>query len=192
MSLLKYENMKLKKQFIFNLPAGKEICGMECPGCYAMKAQKRFPAVVNSRNKLYQASLQEDFVKNIVSELTKTRRLVEAVRIHESGEFYSQEYINKWIAIAKALPDTKFYAFTKRKKDFDFSGFEGLNNAILIDSLKFGRLNYDKLPVVKDISKETNAIICPSTLHENAICGVTCKHCWTKEAQKQGVLFVKH
>ena len=55
--LLKYENMKLKNQMIFTLPATKDVCGRECPGCYAIKAQKRFPkTVLPYRQRMYDAA----------------------------------------------------------------------------------------------------------------------------------------
>lgn len=34
-------------------------------------------------------------------------------RIHDSGDFYSQEYLDAWIGAAKARPDVLFYAYTK-------------------------------------------------------------------------------
>jgi hypothetical protein len=38
---------------------------------------------------------------------------VEVVRIHSAGDFYSREYLEKWIQIAMSLPKVKFYAYTK-------------------------------------------------------------------------------
>ena len=32
---------------------------------------------------------------------------------HDSGDFYNQEYFNKWCDIAEALPHIIFYAYTK-------------------------------------------------------------------------------
>jgi hypothetical protein len=36
-----------------------------------------------------------------------------AVRIHSSGDFYSRQYLSKWLTIADALPHVHFYAYTK-------------------------------------------------------------------------------
>lgn len=181
--LLKYENAKLKNQFIFNLPVSKAICGRQCPGCYALKAQIRFPTtVLPSRQRLHAASLQSDFVTTIVNELTSTRRTARTVRIHESGEFYSQDYIAKWQQIATALPTFTFYAFTKRMKDFDFSQLMSLPNVVIIDSLMHGGLNYAPLA-----NLDPTRFICPATS-----CGVNCRYCMTKTAQLQGIQFIKH
>lgn len=188
MKLLKYENSKLKNQFIFNLPVSKSICGRVCKGCYALKPQLRFPTtVLPSREAKYEASTKDSFTTEIVQELTKTRRKARIVRIHESGEFYSQDYIQKWEQIAKALPQFTFYAFTKRLKDFDFSAIKKLDNVVIIDSLQFGVLNYAKIETIAPLAKKTGARICPATG-----CGTTCNYCMTKEAQNKGVLFERH
>lgn len=36
-----------------------------------------------------------------------------AVRIHDSGDFYSDEYLEAWIEVAKRVDDVLFYAYTK-------------------------------------------------------------------------------
>ena len=35
------------------------------------------------------------------------------VRIHESGDFWNENYMKAWIMVAKARPQQKFYAYTK-------------------------------------------------------------------------------
>lgn len=183
MKLLKYENSKLKNQLIFNLPVSKAVCGRTCKGCYALKAQVRFPkTVLPYRERMYAASLQQDFETQIVADIASCKKPVKAVRIHESGEFYSQAYIDKWYSIAKTIPTTQFYAFTKRIKDFDFTSIMSLPNVIIIDSLMYGGLNYDKLE-----NLDKSRAICPADS-----CGVNCSYCWTKQAQTEGVQFVKH
>lgn len=188
MKLLKYENAKLKQQFIFTLPASKEVCGRLCSGCYAHKAQVRFPkTVLPYRESMLAASQADSFVTTIVAELNSTRRASRTVRIHESGDFYSQEYLDKWVTIAQSSPSFTFYAFTKRIKDFDFTTAKSLPNFIIIDSLQSGKLNYGKLSTL-DQSK----FICPSTLGKPVVCGQSCKYCQTKTAQTNGVQFVQH
>lgn len=36
-----------------------------------------------------------------------------AVRIHDAGDFFSQQYLVDWLAIAEQTPDVLFYAYTK-------------------------------------------------------------------------------
>ena len=38
---------------------------------------------------------------------------IELVRIHESGDFFSLEYIKAWLTVAKNNPDLKFYCYSK-------------------------------------------------------------------------------
>ena len=187
--LLKWQNAKLRNQMIFTLPATMEVCNRKCPGCYAIKSQVRFPKALAYRERMLTYSKQDDFVDSIVAELAKSKRTIAAIRLHESGEFYSQAYIDKWVLIASKLPHLKFYTFTKRMKDFDFTALMQLPNFILIDSLMNGGLNYNTLDKL-----DHTKVICPATTAEKAICGVDCKYCWdsSKVAQKEGIQFVKH
>jgi len=185
MKLLKYENGKLHNQLIFTLPAIQEVCNRTCKGCYAIKFQRLYPSVLPYRNRMLAASKQKDFTSQVISEIKACKKKVVAIRIHESGEFYSQEYINKWYTIASSFPSMPFYTFTKRLADFDFSKLSSLPNFVLINSLQHGSLNYGKLSTL-DKSK----FICP--YGTSIRCGIECNYCWTKKAQQQCPQFVKH
>ena len=39
-----------------------------------------------------------------------------AVRIHGSGDFFSQDYFDKWLQVCRDNPDVEFWAFTKSLK----------------------------------------------------------------------------
>ena len=39
--------------------------------------------------------------------------LAPKVRIHSSGDFFSQTYFDAWLLVAKAMPEKTFYAYTK-------------------------------------------------------------------------------
>lgn len=189
MKLLQLGNSKLGKDILmFNIPADITICGRKCPGCYSYKAYKIYPNVLPAQQKRYRTSLQENFVDLIISELQVLlkRKMYKYIRWHASaGEFYSQDYINKVIAIAKAFPSLTFYAYTKRTKDFNFSALSSLPNFILIDSFHFGGLNYGPLS-----SAPIGAFVCP---HSTTVeCGNHCTYCMTKLAQSNGVYFKQH
>ena len=187
MTLLTYQNSKLKHQLIFNLPVSHAICGRQCAGCYALKAQRRFPSVLASCERKYQASLLPTFASTIISEIANFKRPLTAVRLHSSGEFYSQAYIDQWVTIASALPHIKFYAFTKRLSDFDFTALSSLPNFILINSLQHGGLNYAPLTDLR-----SDLFTCPATLGRPVTCGITCRYCMSKQAQHHAPQFVKH
>lgn len=42
----------------------------------------------------------------------------QAVRIHDSGDFFSREYLHKWMQIATAHPQILFYCYTKEVRMF--------------------------------------------------------------------------
>lgn len=188
MKLLQSGNSKLHNQYMFNLPASEDICGRSiCKGCYAHREQLRYPSVTTARTSRYTAALSDDFVSTIVKEVQSIKKPFVAIRVHASGEFFSQSYIDKWVSIAKQLPHVTFYAFTKRLTDFDFSILSSLPNFVLINSLHFGKLNYDKLP-----NLDQSAPICPATLNKSTQCGISCTYCMNKPAQYNGIQFVKH
>ena len=174
--------------YMFNIPANKEVCGRTCKGCYAIKEQVCFPKALEVRQKRYEASLQPDFHTKVVAELSCLRKIPKMFRIHASGEFYSQPYVNSWYRVALAHPDIIFYAYTKRIKDFDFSTLKSLPNVVIIDSFHFGGLNYGKLD-----KAPKDAFVCPHQPNTSVICGQTCTWCMTKgQADTKGVYFVQH
>jgi hypothetical protein len=72
------------------------------------------PNVANARLSNLYASLESNFVSDAISDLTyHAKRGINVVRLHDSGDFYSQEYLDAWKKIAQALPDMVFYAYTK-------------------------------------------------------------------------------
>lgn len=196
MALLKYENDKLKEQLIFSIPVSKEICGRECPGCYALKPQKRFPAVLKSRETTYEVTKHQLFPIFIAQHLLEWNHKLKkkgvkqrVVRIHEAGEFYSEEYINKWYMIAERHKDWKFYAFTKRLEDFPeaFKLFMSLPNVYVTDSLHGGKINYGKA----ENSRLT--FICPATVGNVKCTPEECTWCYQDGGSvTNGVYFKKH
>ncbi len=98
--------------FTFSLPAVTT-----CPGsspvyrkeCYATKG--RFVFAKRRANAMFEESKQAGFAGRMIAEIK--RRWVGCVRIHVSGDFYSAEYVAAWVEIAKACPETRFFAYTR-------------------------------------------------------------------------------
>lgn len=113
---------------IWNIPA-IETCPYRTPDCekfrYARKAEKAYPSCLPSRQRNYDASLRDDFVFRMTLTLLERRkncrkaRLI--VRIHESGDFYSADYVGKWLRIMDNCKgeDIAFIAYTKSFPFFD-------------------------------------------------------------------------
>lgn len=126
------QNAKLKKTSIenkmrvmnFSLPAYKTITGKTvCPFakdcikyCYAKKGNYKYPSVIKGLNNRYELSKTADFVPQMNATIILQRPT--HVRIHDSGDFYSPEYLQKWINIATQNKDVIFYAYTKSIKFF--------------------------------------------------------------------------
>jgi hypothetical protein len=131
------DNAKLKKDNIvsFNLPAGHACPGKgDCFGpCYAMVGPQSWPAAISVRTNNWGAADRPDFVERMNKELSRFPT-GQKVRVHDSGDFYSQDYIDKWHAIAQAHPDKKFYAYTKAL-NFDWKKLAALPNFNIVQSV---------------------------------------------------------
>lgn len=90
-----------------------------CPGacacrgvCYAKQGAYTWKATKAARLRALESTFSSSFVDDAIADL-KRMRGVGVVRIHDSGDYYSQEYLDKWIAIARAFPSIIFYSYTK-------------------------------------------------------------------------------
>jgi len=115
------QNSKLKKTsklngvkvFNFGIPA-QDTClwAGECKKyCYASKGAYIWSNVKPAFERRLEATKQDNFPQVMIAEITK--RKVDVVRIHDSGDFYSREYLHKWFKIMESLPHVKFYAYSK-------------------------------------------------------------------------------
>ena len=187
---ISYENRKLKNCNVFNLPVGLTCKpGVKCSTfCYAKKAERMYKAVRPSRMRNYKASKLKSFVSKMTILLRKSP--YNTVRTHESGDYYSKEYVKKWYDIANALPDFTFFSFTKRDDIFDDDllalkpknfkliwSVDGIQpDDLPMDgcSLEARTKGYDKVAIVRE-TKHT----CPSTSKNKwkVACVKHCKIC---------------
>jgi len=102
----------------FGLPAYKSITGrVICPMadgcikfCYARKGAYIWGNVKPAFEKRYELSKTDDFISAIHAEIQ--RKKPKFVRVHDSGDYYSREYLAKWFQIAKQNPQVNFYSYT--------------------------------------------------------------------------------
>jgi len=96
---------------------------------------------------------------------------VKAVRVHESGDFYSAIYAQQWETISNKFESLKFFAYTK-------SPYRPDNFNIVESILPDGSINFGS---VEDIDKKHEKYkypICPATkTGKRIVCGVSCKLC---------------
>ena len=94
---------------------------LACRGvCYAKQGRYAMDNVRDARQHNLRLSLRPTFVRHIVADLQqlvvrgpKTRKPYNVVRLHDSGDFYRQEYLDAWATIAAQFPKVIFYAYTK-------------------------------------------------------------------------------
>jgi len=120
------QNSKLKKTskslglrvFNFGIPAYKSASGkLTCPFadacvkfCYAKKGAYIWSNVQPAFEKRYQLSKTDDFVNIMNQEIAKKRP--DYVRVHDSGDYYSRAYLDRWLAVAIHNPHIRFYSYT--------------------------------------------------------------------------------
>lgn len=102
--------------------------------CYATKGNHVFPSVKHSREKSFTDSKRTDFAEAMVYTLhveKQSKRYKDAtmlVRIHESGDFYSLQYLKKWVKVFgwynQEQEGIKFVLYTK-----SFAFFNKLSTA---------------------------------------------------------------
>ncbi len=113
--MLSKGNSKLGKRIhTFSLEAGV-TCGGKTKlctkHCYAAKGFFCMPSVLEGYRRNLKASERADFVAVMVTEIREKGCTV--VRIHVSGDFYSAEYVGKWMEIIRQCPGVRFYAYTR-------------------------------------------------------------------------------
>ena len=118
-----FGNSKLAKldTVSFNIPAFRSADGFEtCPKagacatlCYARQGRYMMPNVAATREfnlRIVRGDLQQ-FVVWATEDLQRIKNKI--VRVHDSGDFFSQAYMDAWFEIAGRFPEKKFYAYTK-------------------------------------------------------------------------------
>jgi len=198
---LKNGNSKLKGILIFDLPAVKScLNSSSCEKtCYAMKAQRMYTTVRNWREANLDLAennlglLKDLLISQLELEATKNKNKV--VRIHSSGDFISQEYIDMWSFVIAKNPDVKFYAYTKVDKILDFAEIQKLDNFNLIPSMIQGKfLNFGTQSYVDTIVSKYNAFSCPAVQKGSTVkCGTNlengeCDYC----IHSKNVVFLIH
>jgi len=170
------QNAKMKKTskennakiFNFSIPAYKTRSGkVTCPFadscvkfCYAQKGNyTRFPKVQELMEEKYKISKTNNFITLMNEEIKKKKAT--HVRIHDSGDFYSTEYLNKWVQIANDNKEVIFYAYTKSIKFF-------VNGLLLPKNLKIIFSEGSKTDNLIDVDKHRHARIFKTVEELNA------------------------
>jgi len=104
----------------FSIPSGlRHICvgasSLCLLLCYAMRHHYCRGNVKDALQENYKETLRRDFVAVMGGWIRSC--FARIVRVHASGEFYSAEYVRKWVEITKRHKNVLFYAYTRSWRD---------------------------------------------------------------------------
>jgi len=121
MTALLTQNSKLKKTSLMNnqrvynfgIPAQSTcLWAGECKAfCYASKGAYAWSNVKPAFERRLDCTKTNDFIPMMIGEILSKKAT--HIRIHDSGDFYSREYLHKWFKIMDSLPHVEFYAYSK-------------------------------------------------------------------------------
>lgn len=88
--------------------------------CYARHGTYTWPVVraKHHANLMYVLDDLTDWQAAMIAELNAAKFHGAWIRIHDSGDFFSDAYLQAWLDICRARPDTNFYAYTKEVSRF--------------------------------------------------------------------------
>ncbi len=165
-------NAKLGTQtLIFNLPAGKTCPGaLFCKSfavvdsngkrsirdgehtqfrCFAASSEVQYDGAFYNRANNLQTVV--DYLQvgvdhaaeqlNVALQHFKTRK-TSLVRIHESGDFFSIEYLEAWVKVAQMNPNLKFYCYSKSLHIFSEFGVANLPSNFYLTASYGGKFDY--------------------------------------------------
>ena len=204
------QNRKLGKDVaVFNLPRG-----ITCPGktkicdsiCYADKAERMYKTAREKRIRNHQASLRPDFVDLITAELLaplRKGRVMKAIspvrtaaaciashRWQESGDVYSQMYLDKIFQVCRNTPLVIHLMYTK-SFHLDWSKKpDNLQVLWSVDATTTATVPAGATAalVLKGVPPPPGAVTCQHTATAH-YCGTQCMTCWTGRIS---VYFPKH
>ena len=88
--------------------------------CYARNGTYRFPAVraKHHANLMFVLDDLAGWEQAMISELDAARFAGRFVRIHDAGDFFSDDYTRAWTRVMRAHREVTFYAYTKEVRRF--------------------------------------------------------------------------
>lgn len=123
------QNSELRREGIFNwslpawagrLPDGRTY--NTCPSagecaklCYARTGTYRFPGVLAAHERNLMRVLDDlpGWERRMEEDLNHPRYRGAHVRVHDSGDFFSREYLAAWLRVMRYTPLNRYYAYTK-------------------------------------------------------------------------------
>ena len=165
-----------------------DVCGTckgNCPGCYAKKITRNIePAIKYTLNTIEAKEDPERFIKLCEKEIFGNPIVsYKVVRIHDSGDFFSNEYFNAVMDLKKRHPETTFGAYTKEEEICSAYGLDNIPDTFSLSCSPWeGHCNaIGDLPqfIYDDSSNPEIAKLphCPAVGKDGKRTGIQCKNC---------------
>jgi hypothetical protein len=188
-------NKKLKNISSFSLPpVASCLFHTYCSDkCYAKKAYRAYPNTKNAYDRNFRVAKEN--LENLKKQLMEYLRSYNGdyFRIHVSGDYYSQEYLNMWIEVCKENPNIHFMSFTKCYT-FDYDGKPDNMEVIFstFDSMPSGTSDKIRNKYNKPIAHAGDSNPDESYYNNCADDCSQCKICWNLSENNRGVFFHYH
>lgn len=155
---------------------------LTCPNCATCAgtcyANFRYgnPSVKNKWDWNWEMTKQDNFVELATNELRFLG--VPIVRFHESGDFYSDEYIDKCLELAIANPQIKFYGYTKVKNALKLNVLANVNIIYSFVETPIGEVrNYGSEDLCNLLHDNYGTEICELDESKGEKCMINCTKC---------------
>jgi hypothetical protein len=132
--------------------------------CYAAMQEMQYDAVRENRWHNFDLLLaagkdggveaQADLIIRSINYFMDSEGQYEKLRIHESGDFYNNEYFNAWMLVAQRMPEINFYAYSKSLPYVKWAEEQLKNIPNFAITLSEGGREDDKLDTI-DIKRST-------------------------------------
>ena len=88
--------------------------------CYARNGTYNFSNVKGRHVKNLEYILEDPqgWFAQMLEEVSKPKMRGKHVRIHDAGDFFSEDYLRMWLKLARLVPEVTFYCYTKEVSMF--------------------------------------------------------------------------
>lgn len=181
----------------FNCKTGSKLAnvkGSVCEGCYARKANYKYPSVMIAHQKREANLGSAEWQAAMILQIEKSN--TQYFRWHDSGDLQSTGHLKAIVNIALALPQVQFWLPTKEKGMLATAKRAGLDipanltirlSAAMIDSEAVNRELTGNVSLVQD-KVELQGYHCKAP-EQNGKCE-SCRACWDKSIQT--IVYFKH
>lgn len=181
----------------FNCITGSKLAQIEgsvCHGCYARKANYKYPSVVVGHAKREANLASPAWIDSMILQIERSG--TDYFRWHDSGDLQSTGHLKAIVNIALALPNVKFWLPTKEKGMLSIAKRAGLVipdnltirlSAAMVDSDKVNANLTGNVSLVQD-KVELQGFHCKAP-EQNGKCE-NCRACWDKSIST--IVYFKH